>query len=105
MAGSWSGWHADDDGALKAQAHGFGLVVRPANPGDSVRFTVMRDGPIGAGQAKSVRAAMKEAVGMAERFARPVLGTGRAVSAASSPCAQHARDLGVMLEQPLAHRR
>ena len=83
MARSGSGWHADEEGALNAQAHGFGLVVHPANPGDSVRFTVMRDGPIGAGQAKSMHAAMAEAVGMAERFARPVLGTGRAVSAAS----------------------
>jgi hypothetical protein len=78
MAGSWDVWTSDRDGTLRAEAHGFRLVVHPAKAdAAAVRFGVMRrgcdgDGPIGSGQAGSVRAAMKAAIEMAERFARPL---------------------------------
>jgi hypothetical protein len=82
MAGSWDVWQTDADGALRAQAHGFRLVVHPAAAGGgTVRFAVLvrgRDGdaPIGSGEAESLRAAMKAAIAMAERFARPLRRTG-----------------------------
>jgi hypothetical protein len=78
MAGSWDVWRSRDDGTLTSAAHGFRLVVRPAMAeGAAVRFGVIRRGPegdhpIGSGQAETVRAAMKAAVALAERFARPL---------------------------------
>jgi hypothetical protein len=82
MVGSWNVWKSDEDGTLRAQAHGFQLVVHPPEIATAaVRFGVMRRGGageslIGAGQAESVRAAMKAAIEMAERFARPLPKTG-----------------------------
>jgi hypothetical protein len=82
MAGSWNVWHTAADGTLRAQAHGFRLVVHPATAGGAVVcFGVMRrdcdgDASIGSGKADSLRAAMEAAISMAERFARPLQRTG-----------------------------
>jgi hypothetical protein len=78
MVGCWDVWRSDEDGTLRAAAHGFRLVVHPATAdAAAVRFGVMRrgrdgDSVIGSGQAESARAAMKAAIEMAERFARPL---------------------------------
>jgi hypothetical protein len=78
MAGSWDVWRSLEDGTLTSAAHGFRLVVRPATAtAAAVRFGVIRRGPegdrpVGAGQAENVRAAMKAAVALAKRFARPL---------------------------------
>jgi hypothetical protein len=66
----------------RATAHGFQLVVHPPEiTTAAVHFGVMHRGCtgeslIGAGQAESVRAAMKAAVDMAGRFARSLAKTG-----------------------------
>jgi hypothetical protein len=76
MAGCWDVWKSHEEGTLQAAAHGFQLVVHPPEVATAaVRFGVMRRGPdgyspIGSGEAESVRAAMKAAIEMAERFAR-----------------------------------
>jgi hypothetical protein len=77
MVSSRDIWRSDAHGRLRAEAHGFELVVLMANADASAAcFRVMRRGHhgedlVGSGQAESVRAAMKAAVEMAERFARP----------------------------------
>jgi hypothetical protein len=78
MVGSWNVWRSDEDGTLRAAAHGFQLVVHPSAVATAaVRFGVMRRGRdgeslIGSGETESVRTAMKAAIEMAERFARPL---------------------------------
>jgi hypothetical protein len=76
MVSSGDVWRSDEDGMLRAEAHGFQLVVQRASAdAAAMRFRVMRRGRdgaslVGSGQADSARVAMKAAVAMAERFAR-----------------------------------
>ncbi len=76
-------WRTEPDGVLAAEADGVRLVVQaPEEAGGTARFLVLRrDGGgealLGSGTEDDMRAAMKAAARMAERFmARPFFGPG-----------------------------